>query len=591
MTPSSTTFLALLFAFLLAHPLSATPASPVPQAWDVCADTWAASDGLGRGLPPASEAGPPKSGRTVGIFFFLWSEGQGEVHDLSRILAGNPAQPAFGPVQSFHHWGEPLFGYYREDDASVLRKQIQMLDNAGVDVLILDVTNAFTYDRVRDALVATLDARKALGMRSPGIAFLANSKSAKTVQHLYDTFYKPGLGRDHWFLWQGKPLLLSPPDGLSDEVRAFFTLRHSWAWTKGQAWFGDGRDKWPWLDHTPQTPGWHDSPDHPEQISVCVAEHPTSTIGRSFHDGRQPPPEQWRTAEGLHFAEQWKRAREVDPPFVFITGWNEWIAQRFVNEKGGMTLAGRKLGPGDSFFVDQYSPEFSRDIEPMKGGFGDAYYYQMVTEIRRYKGTRTLPQVRPVTVVIDGSFDDWKAAYPVFRDTLGDPVHRDHDGWKNQPRFVDQSGRNDIAEARVSADADSIFFHVRSREALTPPEGGDWMLLLIDSDHNPATGWLGYDWVVNHTPGRPGFTTLERHEGQGFQWGSPIEVPCRVAGDQIEVALPRGRLAPPGGPLVIDFKWADHFLQAGDWSDFTLHGDAAPDDRFNFRALIAPVRQ
>jgi hypothetical protein len=69
------------------------------------------------------------------------------------------------------------------------------------------------------------------------------------------------------------------------------------------------------------------TPDKPEQICVAVAEHPIANIGRSFHGGRQPAPGQERTAEGLHFAEQWTRALAVDPEFIFVTGWNEWIAQ------------------------------------------------------------------------------------------------------------------------------------------------------------------------------------------------------------------------------------------------------------------------
>ena len=48
--------------------------------------------------------------------------------------------------------------------------------------------------------------------------------------------------------------------------------------------------------------------------------------------------------------------------------------------------------------VDQFSPEFSRDGEPMKlrdgeeVGFGDNYYYQMAGYIRQYKGTGTVSQ-------------------------------------------------------------------------------------------------------------------------------------------------------------------------------------------------------
>ena len=42
-------------------------------------------------------------------------------------------------------------------------------------------------------------------------------------------------------------------------------------------------------------------------------------------------------------------------------------------------------------------------------------------------------------------------------------------------------------------------------------------------------------------------------------------------------------------PAAIDFKWADNIRQTGEASDFTLNGDAAPNDRFNYRAeLIGP---
>jgi hypothetical protein len=576
----------LPLARALAATLLTISAATAGPAWDTCADTWVATDGLGRSLPLHATTGPLKPNRTVGIFYFLWNEGQNPVYDLTKITAQNPDAPPYGPPGAFHHWGEPLFGYYQQSDRYVLRKHMQMLTDAGVDVLLLDVTNALTYDSVRDSLLVVLDEMKAAGLRTPALAFLANSHSAKTVERLYQTFYLPGKGRAHWFQWLGKPLLLTPPEGLSEEVTSFFTLRHSWAWTKGQAWFGDGRDKWPWLDHFPQTPGWHDAPDKPEQITVCVAQHPVSTIGRSFHQGKEPPPDQWRTAEGLCFAEQWQRALEVAPPFVMITGWNEWIAQRFIDDKGHMTMAGKKLKPGDSFFVDQYSAEFSRDVEPMKGGFGDAYFYQMIAGIRRYKGTRALPDVKPLPFAIDGSFADWDAGYPVFRDTLGDPAMRDHPGWKNEPQFQNTTGRNDLAMAKVSVDSDNVGFFIQTVAPLTDSAGPNWMLLFLDTDQNPQTGWLGYDYVVNRSNVRPGVTTLERNEGGAYRWGTPVDVTFRMADNQLELAIPRAALGLTGNKFGIDFKWADNLQQSGEWSDFTLNGDAAPNDRFNFRASV-----
>ena len=61
----------------------------------------------------------------------------------------------------------------------------------------------------------------------------------------------------------------------------------------------------------------------------------------------------------------WKRTLELDPPFVMVTGWNEWVAGRG-GEPGGPVV-----------FVDQFDQESSRDIEPVKGGHADNYYQIM----------------------------------------------------------------------------------------------------------------------------------------------------------------------------------------------------------------------
>src|SRR5690606_20496289 len=117
---------------------------------------------------------------------------------------------------------------------------------------------------------------------------------------------------------------------------------------------------------------------------LSVLSNPRSH-GRSYHDAHQPASE-GRDTTGRNFAEQWERALEVDPPFVFVTGWNEWIASRF-DENAPF------YGAGPVTFVDQFDQEFSRDCEPMKGGHGDNYYYQLASQIRRYKGVRPLPPV------------------------------------------------------------------------------------------------------------------------------------------------------------------------------------------------------
>jgi len=560
---------------------------------DTMSDTWVATDALGRTLP--SDVRAPRADRFVGMFYFLWMQGrpQQPVIDISRLLKERPQAPAYGPLGAFHWWGEPQLGYYDSNDEAVIAIHAQLLSDAGVDVILCDVTNALTYDETCLALLRTFARLRAAGRRTPQIAFLANSKSVQVAQRVYETIYVKRRHPELWFHWLGKPLLLCPPQGLSEEVLNFFTVRHSWAWSAPKSWFGDGKDRWPWIDNHPQKPGWHVSPDQPEAISVCVAQHAHSNIGRSFHAGRQPPPDQIRPEAGLGFSEQWKRAIEVDPQFVLVTGWNEWIAQRFERSPklNVPNFIGRPLAMGGTLFIDQYNQEYSRDIEPMRGGHGDSYYYQLVSNIRRFKGARQLPPPSPpVTIAIPGALTQWDAVTPRFLDDAEDPARRDHGGYDGRTRYVNSSGRNDLLLMQVARDARFVYFHARTREPLTAPAGSNWMLLFLEVDGNPATGWCGYDLVINRSlTQRDGrwIGSCER-SASGWNWRPVGEAAFTVDGCDLQLALPRSLLASPPGPLRLDFKWADGIPATGDALHFMDHGDAAPNGRFNYRFSEVP---
>ena len=99
-----------LIAILLVLGLTASAAGTkaAEDARDLWSDTWAATDALGSTLPSLPEVGPPRSGKFVGIFYFLWL-GQADdlgPFDVSRILAQdrsaltNPASPLWGPMLS-----------------------------------------------------------------------------------------------------------------------------------------------------------------------------------------------------------------------------------------------------------------------------------------------------------------------------------------------------------------------------------------------------------------------------------------------------------------------------------------------------------
>lgn len=551
--------------------------------WDTYSDTWVATDAIGRSLPGYAECGPPRDGKVVGIFYFIWlgQHGVGGPYDITKLLAANPDDPQWGPPGAFHHWGESEVGYYLSDDTWVMRRHAAMLADAGVDTLIIDVTNAFTYDSVYLLLFKTFDQMRREGGTTPQICFITHSGSDDVVRRLYDNFYSKGLYSDLWFRWRGKPLILANPDNLSDDLKSFFTFRESWAWHDPRGWFGDGRDKWPWLDSYPQAFGWHEE-GKPEEVAVCVAQHPTTNIGRSFHDGKEPPQDQWKTDEGLCFAEQWRRALEVDPEFVYVTGWNEWVAQRFLSD-GNSHLAGRKLPKDETFFVDAYTHEYSRDIEPMKGGHTDNYYYQMIANIRKYKGVRRQEPAGPaVTIRIDGDFSEWRDVRPEYRDTIGDTAHRDARGWGSAGIYVNNTGRNDIVRAKVARDSRYAYFYVETKGTLTSYRDPNWMLLFLDSDCNPATGWHGYDYLVNYSPVSSTVTTIRRSTG-GWNWTPAGQASYIVRGNRLEMRVPLVDIGQLGNNVRFDFHWADNIQKTDDIIEFAVSGDSAPNRRFNYR--------
>jgi len=424
---------------------------------------------------------------------------------------------------------------------------------------------------------------RAEGGRTPLITFITHSSADVVVRHLYDTFYSRSLYPELWFRWKGKPLMISAAAGLEPAIQNFFSFRESWAWSDDKNWFGDGRDKWTWIDHSPQKFGWHESPDRPEEMSVSVAEHPTANVGRSFRARRQPAASKVQTDRGLHFAEQWDRALAVSPEFVFVTGWNEWMAQRFISKGDGMRLCGQLLKPGDSFFVDEYNEEFSRDIEPMRGGHGDDYYYQLAANVRRYKGVRPLPPASGTkTIQMDKDFSQWSDVRPEYLDDLFDTAHRNHPGYGDAGPYINDSGRNDFDRMKVARDDLNIYFYVRTREPITSPQGQNWMLLLLDIDGSHATGWEGYDFLVNRNRTDGSNCSIEHNIG-GWNWQKVGDAKIRWAGNEMQLAVPRELLGLKNGREQFDFKWADNLPATPTAADFMDQGDVAPNGWFNYR--------
>jgi len=63
-------------------------------------------------------------------------------------------------------------------------------------------------------------------------------------------------------------------------------------------------------------------------------------------------------------------------------------------------------------------------------------------------------------------------------------------------------------------------------------------------------------------------------------------VSLRLGERELEVAVPLRALGLRERPAAVHFKWADNAIRKGEAAEFTLHGDAAPNDRFNYRAVL-----
>jgi hypothetical protein len=573
-------------------------------------DDWVATDAIGRKLPGYNECGPVKKDRFVGMFYFMTHTNPGEKgpNDVTKIIKDNPENPKWG--EGGHFWGEPETGYYLSYEKWMIRRHAQMLSDAGVDVIIFDVTNDRTYSEVYLPVCEVYSEMRKNGEKTPQISFLGSEIS---VNKLWNEFYQKKLYSDLWFQWKGKPLLLFGQHEIpsrkknndvefSVEIRNFFSIRQSWAWTS-LPWYQScpyGKDKWPWVDHYPQAVNWHESPDKAEMVPVAVAQHPLSNIGRSFHNYNQPQADKYDltpfTDQGLCFEEQWSRALEVDPEFVFVTGWNEWSAGAQVMGKdinksllkwnfypgAHLGKAGKKLKTGDHYFIDQYNQEFSRDIEPMTGGHTDNYYYQLMANIRKYKGMEK-PSIAgpPVTININGDFKQWNKVGTFYSDHVGDTEHRNSPGEGRSGPYVNNTGRNDLVTMKVAYDASSVYFYAETAQALTPSGDPNWMLLFIDTDQNKETGWEGYEIVINAKVTDRKTTTLTWLNKDGSQ-GKSVPVPYQANRNKLMIKVKRPDIS-KNEKLAFDFHWADNIMKIGDISEFLLNGDNAPERRANYR--------
>lgn len=585
MQVSSSLLLAGLLGLTLVSHASGqgTPSNP---GWDTFADTWVATDALGRTTPAVSVTGPRDPSKTLSLFYYIWNGSHSKgLYDITQIITQDPTaihdfdNPLWGPLHNWHHWGEPLFGYYFMHDEWVIRRHAQMLTDAGVDVIFFDVTNAITYKAVYDTLFDVYQDLLAAGQDVPKIAFMTHSKSGETVQKLYDDIYALNRHSNLWFHWNGKPLILGTASDMSVELKSYFTVRGSWAWRPGE-------DEWGWLEREPQQGGWHGSPDNLEQVPVSPGSHPHidgGGNGKSYHRGSQPLPADYNSDLGIKFNNQWRRALELDPPVVLMSQWNEWTAQRFKYSGGTTTYAKRPLYDGDPWFIDVYDKEYNRDLEPMKGGYGDNYYYQLIDNSRRFQGAGLVDNASAPNTINITDFSTWDGVGPEYRDDQDDVRHRDHRGF-GTTHYTNTTGRNDLKRALVARDETHLYLYAETVGNISSKSSGDefWMNCFLRDETSAAPAWENFHYRLANLSPASDQLTLQRSNG-GWNWTTLGTVPTHTNGNQLAVSIPRSLLGLPDSSSFVhfSFKWSDN--QQGTTAEaWLLNGDAAPNARFRY---------
>ncbi len=343
----------------------------------------------------------------VSIFYFPIF-GDGFVHPSNLSPTGDNwimqgQQPAYSNTfGTLNYWGKPywadthgdktiknnyrfyLNGDFNQPNQDLLDWHADLLTDAGVDFIVLDITNDSQdwgpngpyYMSVSKAICKAWEHRLALGQKIPQIVFFcANYKGLEILEREIMNVYDPRL----FFNYEGKKMVLVADPSEDTEVNdransndpaeptwgifGRYTARHCWFNPNGAYWsFKDIRKK----DEPFPAPYMHNGEAEQLAVSVAVA----------GFDRDQLMPGAYGRENGYWFNRYMDHAENIRPKFLFIFSWNEWVAGNWADNED------RAQRP---YFVDQYLTEYSSDMEPMAGGHGFQYYELLRKRVRQYK--------------------------------------------------------------------------------------------------------------------------------------------------------------------------------------------------------------
>lgn len=586
-----------------------------------------ATDDFGRSFGYIDGFKEGEEQRYVGLFYFTWLGYHGGemngIYDVTKLIdtdpdalwAIDPSDTDVSPLGKYHFWGEPLYGYYNSRDPWVIRHQMELFTLCGIDFIAFDCTNGFDYIEVVSDILPIMQEMYDEGWNVPKFMFYLNTNSRDVIEGLYsgkptssdnvlirEGIYKNGHYRDLWFAPEGKPKIAAITDPASTngegaipsaeqvvvdpEILDFFDFWES-TWPNNTQY----ENGLPWMD-------WN-RPQNvlTDTINVSVAQHnhlPFSDAllsaeladtmwGRGYTKQYGPDHSDDAIDAGLNFEEEWSVALEKNVKYTFVTGWNEWVAIK--NHAAlGNNSAYEECRGDRVYFVDTVNREYSRDIEMMKGGYGDTAFLQLMRNTRALKGREGSMTAASHSVIdIAKGMNQWAAVSDVYYDVTG-AVNRNFRNFSGSEMLVDDSVKNDIAEIRVAQDENYLYFLIVCEDDIVPNvESSNWMNLLIDVEGVNGNDFYGYDFVINRQSSYTGECSVERYDYRNGQVSYDLEAKANftLGGRYMQFRIAKADLDISGN-FRINFKVADNVTDPEDIQSYYISGDVAPVGRLNY---------
>ncbi len=558
----------------------------------------------------------------VGIFYFLWLNQAANTNTVDKYIAEGKAeetltsQNGFG-MPTFTWWGEPMYGYYQIEDKWVVRKHVELFINAGLDFICFDTTNNSHYSSAAKTVLDVLLEYKNLGYDVPKAMFMTNSDSPGRIKGIYNDFYRRDTYDSIWFTGNGsKPWIIGSvsADDLDimdpDIVDRFYFKQSQWP---NASIYEEG---FPWISWKWPQESYYDEENNYDIMSVSVSQHvgdgrgidfslsglcspsvrdtlsaetrkaiensrPNSTLAETLdhyynanwgrgYSHETDENDGGRAAENINFEEQWQTVYDnSNINLVFVTGWNEWIAQRQPDDPALEGTYGH--------FIDTYNMEFSRDIEMMNGGYLDNCYLQLVRNVRAYKSAVSPAGGHPVTESDFTKLENW-ADMPAYADLVKETEPRSAIGAGGN-FYKNNTGRNDIREVRVASAPDSVYFLVTTEGDITERQEGDtrFMNLWLGVE-GQGGGFNGLQYVINRSADGTE-ASVDKIGNNSFTKIGSAQVTVR--GNHMLVRVAKSLIGINGG-FRLQFKVTDNLQKDFDITDLYTNGDCAPVGRINY---------